>query len=461
MKAKEIITIPAKILREKAKRVTSFDFELQQLSSQMVSIMRQYDGVGLAAPQIGESKRMIVLEYIPREKDTNSDKPFPLIVLINPIVTKFSSEKCTMPEGCLSLPGLEIDVTRPKEVNVSAQDISGKAIKVRAKGLLARVLQHEIDHLGGVLFTDHVKDIKNLKHYNNLRCVFMGTPAFAAPTLEALITNNLNVVGVITETDKPAGRNQAIASPVIKTIAQEFGLPVFQPETNSEIEEIVEKLDPDYIVVCAYGKILSEKVLGIPGYGAINIHPSLLPKYRGASPIQGAILAGEEKTGVTIMKMDEKMDMGGIIWQKEYALESDATTETLSSRLAIEGAKLLIKTLPLYLGNRVQPEPQDDVKATYTKIIRKEDGEINWNEPIGMIERKIRAYDPWPRAFVMLKIKDKKEKSKESGQRLIIHKAHLEDGKLVPGEVQLEGKKTTNWEDFKRGYKGNLPDKLR
>lgn len=449
MRVQEVVTIPNPILRQKAQKVANFDIELLNLSTKMIELMRQYDGVGLAAPQMGISQRMIVIEYNPREKEKNTDKPFPLTILINPAITRFSNEKVVMVEGCLSLPGLEMEVKKPKEVNVIAQDLNGKNIKIRAKGLLARVLQHEINHLDGILFTDLVKDVKNIKHYIDLRCVFMGTPEFAVPTLEALIVNNVNLVGVITETDKPVGRKQEITAPVVKKVAEEFGLPVFQSSSRGEIEEIIEKLQPDYIIVAAYGKILSQKILSVPDYGILNIHPSMLPKYRGGTPIQSAILNGDDRTGITIMKLNENMDEGDIISQKIFTIENTDTTESLSSRLAIEGAKFLIETLPLYLSNRIKPKPQEG-EPTYTKIIQKEDGEIDWKMPIEDIERMIRAYNPWPHAYTFL-----------DNKRLIIHQAHIKDGKLMPDVVQTEGKNPTNWEDFKRGFRGDLPEKLR
>lgn len=450
MRVQEIVTIPNLILRKKAEKVTTFDIGLQNLATKMVKLMREYDGVGLAAPQIGVSKRMITVEYNPENDSKNrEDKPFPLMVLVNPTITKYSTDKIVMYEGCLSLPGLELEVKRPKEVNVAAQDLDGKPVKIRAKGLLARVLQHEIDHLNGILFTDHAKDARNLKHYVDLRCVFMGTPEYAVPTLEGLLVNNINLVGVITETDKPVGRKQVMTAPAVKTVAQEFGLPVYQPASKLEVEKIVEELRPDYIVVAAYGKILTNRVLEFPDYGVINVHPSMLPKYRGASPIRSALLNGETKTGVTIMKLSEAMDKGPIIRQKEFEIFEHETVEDLTKRLWIEGTRLLLETLPLYLSNQAAPMPQNDELASYSKRIKKEDGEIDWKFPAEKILNMVRAYAGWPRAYGYI-----------DGVRLIIHSAHIEEEKLMPEIVQLEGKNPTNWEDFKRGWQGNLPEVL-
>lgn len=451
MRVQDIVTVPNPILRKKAEKVTSFDIELQNLTQKMVNMMRQYDGVGLAAPQMGVSKRIIVVEYDPKGDDKDrADKPFPLTILANPVITKFSKEQVIMPEGCLSLPGIEIDVKRPKEVNVTAQNLEGQSFKIRAKGLLARVLQHEIDHLNGILFTDHAKDVKNLKHYLDLRCIFMGTPEFAIPALEVLLVNNINLVGVITETDKPVGRKLALTPPAIKKVAEDFGLQVYQPECKADIELLVQELQPDYIVVVAYGKILTKKVLDFPDYGVINIHPSLLPKYRGPSPIQYALLNGDKKTGISIMKLTEKMDEGPIIAQKEFPIKEDDNYEILSEKLSIESAKFLVHTLPLYLSNQLKPVEQDPNLASYSKIIKKEDGLIDWKEPSNEILNKIRAYYPWPKAYGYI-----------DGKRLIIHTSHLEDEKIVPEMIQLEGKNPVSWEDFKHGFSGTLPEILK
>ncbi len=421
----------------------------------MTETMRKDYGVGLAAPQLGLLWRIVALEYNPTEdmkKLYPGEKPFDLKILINPQITRFSKECVDMDEGCLSLPNLELPVNRPKEINVLAQDINGQKIKIRAKGLLARVIQHEADHLDGVLFTDRAKGRKNLRSYRHLRIVFMGTPAFALPALEALVTHQLPVVGVITEPDKPVGREKTITPPAVKIVASEYGIPVYQPESNEDLAKILKEISPDYYVVAAYGRILSEEVLKIPPYGGLNIHPSLLPKYRGATPIQAAILGGEKETGVTIMRMDEKMDHGPIVAQTTSEIKDDDTAESLKERLAIEGANLLIKALPGYLGNQKQPQEQNHQKATYIQRLKKEDGLIDWHKPVEYIERQIRAYYPWPKAYTILNKKD--------SHRLIIHKAHLDGSKLVPDLVQLEGKKAISWPDFKRGYKGELPKEL-
>ena len=458
-----IYTIPNPILRQRAKKVARFDDDLKKITQAMTDTMRHYFGVGLAAPQLGLSWRIIAVEYHPTpdmKKLYLGEKPFDLKILINPQITKFSKEQVDMDEGCLSLPNLELPVRRPKEINVLAQDINGQKIKIRAKGLLSRVIQHESDHLDGILFTDRAKGRNNLKSYRSLRVVFMGTPAFALPTLEALKTHEMPVVGVITEPDKPVGREKIITPTAVKILAGEYGLPIYQPENNEDLVKILKEISPDYLVVAAYGRILPVDVLKIPPYGGLNIHPSLLPKYRGASPIQAAILAGDKETGVTIMRMDEKMDHGPIVAQTTMEIKDDDTAESLKERLAIEGANLLIKALPGYLGNQKQPQEQDHQKATYIKMIKKEDGLIDWRKPAEMIERQIRAYYPWPKAYTMIKQREKRKEKKE-GQRLIIHKAHLENSKLVPDLVQLEGKKAVSWADFKRGFKGELPKELK
>ncbi len=463
MRKTPIITIPNPILRQRAQKVSKFDEALRLLAANMVEMMRKYDGVGLAAPQIGVSKRMIVLEFNPTEEE--SEKPFPLTILVNPSITKYSKEKVVMLEGCLSLPDIEVEVERPKEVNVAGQDLEGKTVKIRAKGILARVLQHEIDHLNGVLFTDHIKDYKNIKHYRDLRTVLLGTPDLAVPVLEAMIVNGLNIVGVICETDKPVGRKQELEKPPVKVLAEEYGIPIYQPDNKEDLEKIVEDLQVHYGVVAAYGKILTKKVLEEPPFGFLNIHPSMLPKYRGATPVQNVILNGDEKTGVTIMKVTEEMDAGDILTQKECEIELNDTEGSLDMRLFIEGANLLMATLPLYLSGQIEPRVQDEKKATYTKRLKKEDGLIDWSQSAEEIERMVRAYFPWPKAYTMITSNGQEEgdigQLAVGDKRLIFHKVRVENGKLMPEVVQLEGSKPTNWEDFKRGFRGKLPETLK
>lgn len=431
-------------LRKTAQPVTVFDAVLKQQADEMIETMKGHAGIGLAGNQVGLDKRLIVLGYQPANE--NDDLPaLPFMQLVNPKITKFSKEKEVMTEGCLSLPGLELPVERSAGVTVEYQDVAGVKKSIKAKGLLARVIQHEIDHLDGILFTDHVKNYKNLVNYRFARVVFIGSDDFSLTHLKALHEAGLNVIAAITETDKPAGRGRQIKESIIKIYAKEIGIAVFQPETTGELTSIVEQLEPDMLILASYGKILPDKALEWPTYGAINVHPSLLPKYRGATPIQSAILSGEKVTGVTIMEMVAKVDAGQIISQQSTDVLENETAPKLRSRLAKIGAKMLIEAIPSYLSGQAKLRQQDANQATLTKRFSKEDGEINWSNPAEQIANQIRALQPWPGTYTYL------------GDKLLkIKSASVKEGKILPELVQLEGKTETNWADFVKGYQNQL-----
>ncbi len=233
------------------------------------------------------------------------------------------------------------------------------------------------------------------------RVVFMGSPAFAVPILEALAAA-YPVVGVVTQPDRPAGRGRRLTPPPVKEAAQALGLPVMQPR-RLKAPEAVEQLvawAPDLIVVAAYGQILRPNVLALPRYGAINVHASLLPRWRGASPIQHAILAGDRETGITIMLMDEGLDTGPILSQRSLPIAPEDTAATLSPKLARLGATLLLETLPPYLQGTLQPRPQPEEGVTYAPLLKKEDGRLDFTQPAEVLARQVRAFDPWPGTFM-------------------------------------------------------------
>ncbi len=242
------------------------------------------------------------------------------------------------------------------------------------------------------------------------RIVFMGTPAFATPALRALIDhapsgdllpNGLAIVGVVTRPDKPVGRGRQMAFSPVKQLALDAGLPVLQPGPLRRPEALATlgELAPDVIVVAAFGQILPPDVLALPPHGCLNIHASLLPRWRGASPISAAILAGDAETGVTIMRMEEGLDTGAILTQRAMPIGDDETTGALTAKLASLGAELLIETLPRWLAGEITPIPQDETQATMTRPLRKEDGRLNWSQPASSLARQIRAVSPWPGAF--------------------------------------------------------------
>ncbi|MCX7680400.1 MAG: methionyl-tRNA formyltransferase [Anaerolineae bacterium] len=236
------------------------------------------------------------------------------------------------------------------------------------------------------------------------RIVFMGTPAFAVPTLMAL-ADNYPVVGVVTQPDRPAGRGQQLTPPAVKRAALERGLPLIQPPSLRDPQALAQLVAwaPQLIVVASFGQILRREVLELPRYGCLNVHASLLPRWRGAAPIVAALLAGDEVTGVTIMQMDAGIDTGPILAQREEPIRPDDTQATLEARLALLGAQLLLEVLPAYLAGELKPRPQPDEGVTYTGVLRKEDGRIDWSRPATELARQVRAYHPWPGAFTTLR----------------------------------------------------------
>jgi methionyl-tRNA formyltransferase len=311
-----------------------------------------------------------------------------------------------------------------------------------------------------------------------IQLIFMGTSSFAIPTLKILLkNNNYNVLAVYTKPDKPQGRGLKLSKSPIKTFLEKnySQIKIFQPK-RFKIKEITEfkKLKPQLTVVAAYGIMIPKKILDIPQSGFLNIHPSLLPKYRGASPIQAAILNQDPFTGVTIMKLIPKMDAGDIIIQKRIKLTPNITTPKLHDQLAHLGAKLLINTIPDYLNQKIKPKRQQEKQATYTKLISKDDGRIKWKKTAKEIDAQIRAYTPWPGTFTFFKKGTKKIKitiikakptkktiqfaqkppgyvffKKGKTKRPVI-KTGLEN--IEPLRIKPEGKKEMNTLEFINGY---------
>lgn len=260
---------------------------------------------------------------------------------------------------------------------------------------------------------------------SNHGVVFFGTPEFAVPTLNALIKNKEEILLVVTQTDKPKGRGQKIQPSLVKKLALSYGLPLAQPEKLRE-ESFLSKLralNPEFIVVVAYGKILPKEILQIPKYGCINLHASLLPKYRGAAPIQWAIIKGEKITGVTTMLIDEGLDTGPIFLQRQLEILEEDDALTVSRKLAEMGAELVVETLIKIRRGEIQPKPQVG-QPSYAPLLKKEDGKINWNVSAKEIFNLIRGTYPWPCAYCFLK-----------GERIKIIKAQPLDGIAKPGLI--------------------------
>lgn len=295
------------------------------------------------------------------------------------------------------------------------------------------------------------------------RVIFFGSPEFAIPSLK-IVHENFDVVGVVTQPDRPAGRGKILTPPPVKILADELGIPVLQPNRLKDpgvVEQLIE-WNADVYIVAAFGQIFRKNILDIPKFGLINVHASLLPRWRGAAPIQAAILAGDEQTGVSIMKIDAGIDTGDVFAKQPVRIDPQETSFELSQRLAQIGAELLIKTLPDYLAGRNLGIPQTEEFATYAGMIKKDDAVLNIEESAEILCRKVRAYQPWPIA-----------KLEVDGVRLLIHKAHYlidihkeagtkfiyqnypamatGDGLLILDQVQLPGKRVVDGRSFLQG----------
>lgn len=289
----------------------------------------------------------------------------------------------------------------------------------------------------------------------SLRTVFMGTPEFALPTLKGLIAAGVNLVGVYTQPDRPKGRGKKLTASPVKHLALEEQLPVFQPHKlrDPQAVEELKALQPDLIVVVAYGQILPKAVLDIPTYHCINVHASLLPKYRGAAPINKAIIDGETETGVTTMLMDVGLDTGAMLVKLSLLIGPDETAGQLHDRLALLGRKAMEETLQQLCDGTLTPEPQDDALSSYAPMLKKEDGLIDWQQSAAEIHNHVRGLDPWPGAYTyldgeVLKIAATavdEEHSGLPGTILAADKTGVRiacgQGSLVVGELQLPGKK--------------------
>lgn len=296
-----------------------------------------------------------------------------------------------------------------------------------------------------------------------LRVVFMGSPEFGVPTLRAL-NDAFDVVGVVTQPDKPKGRGRKTEPTAVKTVAEELGLEVISPLRLAEPEAVaaLKTWTPDVIVVAAYGKLLPLEILDMPRLGCVDLHPSLLPRHRGASPIPGAILAGDELTGNCTMLMDRGMDTGPVLLCSEIPVEPGETAASLHDRMAEPGARLVVKTLQGLERKEIEPTPQNESLATYTQPLTKEDGRIDWNNGAEYLDRLVRAMNPWPTAFTTF-----------NNDPIKVWKASLENGTgrpsaivdvsskgitvgtgnglLVLQEIQPPGKKRMSAADFALG----------
>jgi len=300
-----------------------------------------------------------------------------------------------------------------------------------------------------------------------MRLVYMGTPQFAVPPLRALADAGHEIAGVVTRTDKPAGRGQMLAAPSVKLAAQEMGFSVLQPRRVREVEfvEQLRALAPDIIIVAAYGQILQKDILTLPKFGCLNIHASLLPLYRGAAPINWAIIRGEQEAGITIMQMDEGMDTGEILMQERISIEPVDTAGTLTVKLSILGARLITTALQLLASGRLVPTAQDNSKASQAPLLKKEHGLIDWTLSAAEIHNRVRGLFPWPGAYSFLDGKMIKilttDVTAGQGEAGLLYQRGRDILEVGTGcgllrilSVQPEGKKSMTIAEFMHGHRG-------
>jgi methionyl-tRNA formyltransferase len=310
-----------------------------------------------------------------------------------------------------------------------------------------------------------------------MNLIFCGTPQFAVPTLERLIAEKFPIQLVITNPDEPRDRGHKVQPSAVKEAALRHGLPIYQPAKlrTEEARNFISQYRPDAIVIVAYGQIVPQWMIDLPPYGCINLHASLLPKYRGAAPIAWAIIRGEKETGVTTMKIDAGMDTGEVLLERREPIHDDDTTETLSQRLSVIGADLMVETLRKLERGEIVPRPQDSRFATLAPRLKKEDGLIDWTRPADEIARRVRGLVPWPGAYTSFRDKQlhiwRAEPVPAAGEAAIAPGTLLLDGgrlavacgagtMLVLHEVQLEGRKRLGARDFVNGARVQSGEKL-
>lgn len=455
----KIIQAENKILREKAIETPLKDIggeKIGGLIDEMIkTLYSAKDGVALAAPQIGVSLRIfIVKEHLfskkAVDKKTNEEKK--IAVFINPKIIKVSKKKQIVSEGCLSVNGVYGTLKRATKLTVEAYNEKGEKFTRGVSGLTAQIIQHEVDHLNGVLFIDKAIDLVNIaeKTDKNIKFAFFGTSDFSVKVLSVLHKNGLVPRLIVTVPDKPQGRKKELIPSPAKAWAQEHNINLAQPVSLKKLEDDspIKKADYDLFVVAAYGKIIPQDIINTPKYGALNAHPSLLPKYRGPSPIQYFILSGEAETGVTIMQIDEEVDHGPTLTISKIKYKiSNLNFKQLEDKLAEMGGKMLAEIIPDWVGGKIKSREQNHSQATFTKKITKEDGLVDLEKDNPeIIYRKFLAFYPWPGVYFFIEKANKKI-------RVIITDMKVKDKELKITSVKPEGKKEMFYDDFLRGYK--------
>lgn len=437
----EIVQNGAPVLREVAKIVPENLFgspELARLIDNMSEALDNFpEGVALAAPQIGVSYRIFIVRAdrtatpAPNHQPATSNPD--IQVYINPEIVKTSRKRAPADEGCLSVNGMYGTINRHERVTVKARKYDGSHFQRGAGGLVAQIFEHEIDHLNGILFIDHANNLVHVQRKLSRQFAYFGTPKIAGDTLAILIKNDLIPSVVVTSPDAPKGRGLSVAPSETKTLALAHGIPVITPDKfDAGTIDNIGAFGCDYAVVVAYGKIFPEKLINIFPRGVLNIHYSLLPKYRGATPVESAMFVGENETGVTVQKMAEELDAGDILAQKSVEINPDETARELRPRLMEVGAKILLDAIPKYLSGTIAPIAQDASRATRTRKIKKEDGLICLDEPAEKNWNKYRAYADTIGVYFF-----------DNGKRIKITKASFKNEKFIIERVIREGKNET------------------
>ena len=416
MKKTEILQRDNKILRAKAQSIPEKDMGSKKIAD-IIKRMSQTlhveeDGVALAAPQIGESLRLFIVssDILMVKKDKRPD-----LIFINPEIIKTSKNKKKVEEGCLSIRWLYGQVKRSEKVTIRAYDETGRKFERGASGLLAQIFQHEIDHLDGILFIDKAENVQEIPPKKKIKFVFFGSSQFSSYVLE-----ELEVVGL---------------SPILNITSAQNLLPIDE----------LKKIDADVFVVASFGKILPKEIIDLPKYKTLNVHPSLLPQLRGPAPVQATIL-GLGEPGITIIRMDEKMDHGPILLQAKVSITPwPDHYRVVEEKLGKASGKILGVLLPKLVEGKINETLQNHDQATYTKLIKKEDGLLNLNDRAEVNYKKVLAYSTWPSAYIFYKNNRGKE------IRVVIKNATLTDGKFIPTRVIPAGKKEMGWQDFLRG----------
>jgi len=375
------------ILREKATPVRHANRRLRELIGRMRATMYRQKGVGLAAPQVGVSQRVIVADAGDRH-----------CALLNPEIVAAEGSQIEPMEGCLSIPDLAGEVERAEHVRVHGRDPDGREVWIDASGYFARVLQHEIDHLNGVLFTDRARRIVRVEPETKLRVVFMGTSEFGAEVLRVALNGGVTPELVVTAPDRPGGRGLRLRPSPVHALADEVGCEVLTPARGRDaaLQAALAASPPDVLVTAAYGQILPERLLALPRLGAVNVHPSALPRYRGPDPIRRALWNGEAATAVTIQLMSKEVDAGDILAQEPVDIGPEEDGGALSARLAGIGGRLLLTVLRGLATGRAEASPQAHAQATYAAKIRADLELVDFRAPAAEIAAHVRALAPRP-----------------------------------------------------------------